>query len=234
MPLSPPAREGQRFPRHRVPSTNRQPSAGCLVSPTVATRWSLTAPFRLKLSRWARSPWAPPAATGGTCLDRTPPTGFCNLTKTWAHLANDHSSHQAAFPTLGCLGTPRLWAALLRSYRLGPRRKRLGHAGRSRPSQLVRGGNRGPLELLRTPRIQLAARDDSWSMSPEATKPRPDSRPAARTVTASRQARGALCHQEARLDSRSVWPSFQLPPSGGFQNNHTLFEDLDCWLWRAS
>lgn len=48
----------------------------------------------------ARLPWAPPAATGGTCWNLTSPTDFCYQHEDRTHAANDHPSREAAFPSL--------------------------------------------------------------------------------------------------------------------------------------
>jgi len=103
MPLLLPPRERRRVPRHRTSSATKEPSSDPSDAPGVATRSVLSTP----LHRWlpffavllplAESPWAPPAATGGACLDLTPLDDFCNHTEGRAHQANVRSSHEAPF-----------------------------------------------------------------------------------------------------------------------------------------
>jgi hypothetical protein len=103
MPLPLPPREGRRFPRHRTSSASKEPFSGPSNSPGVATRLVLSPPFRLWLPFFAgllpraESPWAPPAATGGACLDLTTLVDFCNHTKGRAHRANVRTSREAPF-----------------------------------------------------------------------------------------------------------------------------------------
>jgi hypothetical protein len=103
MPLLLPPRERRRFPRHRTSSATKEPSSGPSDAPGVATRSVLSTslhrwlPFFAVLLPLAESPWAPPAATGGACLDLTPLDDFCNHTKGRAHRANVRSSHDAPF-----------------------------------------------------------------------------------------------------------------------------------------
>lgn len=54
--------------------------------------------FASGLGPRARSPWDPPAATSGSCLDRTSPADFCNHTEARAHRANAGTSHAVPFP----------------------------------------------------------------------------------------------------------------------------------------
>jgi hypothetical protein len=103
MPLLLPPRERRPFPRHRTSSANKEPFTGPSNSPGVATWFVLSAPIRLWLPFFAdllpraESPWAPPAATGGACLDLTSLGDFCNHTKGRAHRANVRTSREAPF-----------------------------------------------------------------------------------------------------------------------------------------
>lgn len=146
-----------------VPGTGRLPSASGpprAVWPAERRRLaSLTTPFDPRLSSWARSPWAPPAETDGACLDLTSLAEICNHRKARAHPANNRSSRDVPFLARRCLGMPRLRAACVQNYRPGPGTKDPNHAGRSTPSQHARSGNRGRLELLRTPRSHRACRE---------------------------------------------------------------------------
>jgi hypothetical protein len=108
MSLPLPPRERQPFSRHRTPSASKEPFAGPSDSPGVATRIVLSTPFHpwlpffADLALWARSPWAPPAATGGAYLDLTSLPDFCNHTKDRAHWANVRTSSEAPFLALLC------------------------------------------------------------------------------------------------------------------------------------
>jgi hypothetical protein len=103
MPLLLPPRERRRFPRHRTSSASKEPFSGPSNSPGVATRLALSPPVHLWLPFFAglvpraESPWAPPAATGGACLDLTTLVDFCNHTKGRAHRANVRTSREAPF-----------------------------------------------------------------------------------------------------------------------------------------
>jgi hypothetical protein len=103
MPLLLPPRERRRFPRHRTPSATKEPFTGPLSSPGVATRLARSPPFHLWLPFFAgllpraESPWAPPAATGGACLNLTTLDDFCNHTKGRAHRADVRTSREKPF-----------------------------------------------------------------------------------------------------------------------------------------
>ena len=111
-------------------------------------------PWRLRLWPRARSPWVPPAATGGTCWNLTSLTDFCNQHEDRTHPANDRPSPEAAFPTLHpCqCNAPPFWVSPSRGNtaptvsgafpkpKLRPDAKDASCAGRTHPSQRARGG----------------------------------------------------------------------------------------------
>jgi hypothetical protein len=113
MPLSPPPRERQPFSRHWTPSASKQPSSGSSVSPRVAAGFDLSTPFHSRLPFFAgllpraRSPWAPPAATVGACLDLTPLPDFCNHTEGRAHWTDVRTSSKAPFLALPRPSSPK-------------------------------------------------------------------------------------------------------------------------------
>jgi hypothetical protein len=98
-----PPRESRQFPQHRTSSASKEPSSGPSDVPDVATRFILSTPvhrwlpFFAGLSPRAESPWAPPAATGGACLDLTTLDDFCNHTEGRAHRADVRTSREAPF-----------------------------------------------------------------------------------------------------------------------------------------
>jgi hypothetical protein len=113
MPLPLPPREWRRLPRHRTSSASKEPFAGPLSSPDVATRLALSTPVHLwlpffaGLSPRAESPWASPAATGEACLDLTSLDDFCNHTEGRAHRADVRTSREAPFLGLRILEAPK-------------------------------------------------------------------------------------------------------------------------------
>lgn len=107
--------------------------------------------------RWlwprARSPWAPPAATGEACLNLTSLTDLCNQHGGRTHPASDRSSLGAAFPKLRspslerppkgdpCSGTRAAFCRnLLPKHRAPVRRRNAGSAGRICLTQHARCG----------------------------------------------------------------------------------------------
>lgn len=147
---------------------------------------------RLRFWPRARSPWVPPAATGGTCWNLASLTDFCNQHEDRTHPANDRPSLEAAFPTLHpCRCNVSLfWGSPSRGNtaptvsgafpepKLRPDAKDAGCAGRTHPSQHARGGaeaNSSSFERLLCHRLDLPG---SWHPQGDRADrgPRPTSR----------------------------------------------------------
>jgi len=230
MPFPPPSRERRLFPRHRTPSASKEPSSGPSDSPHVSA-WLVVStplhpglPFFADLPLWARSPSAPPAATGEACLDQTSLTDFYNHTKDRAHWTNVRTSPETPFLTLlvpALRGAPGIVSG-----GVSPAPESAGPAGRSRPSQHARGGSRGQLELLRTsPCRQPNSKGAGTSPGKRLTKTPPSAR---RTNgTGLREAGDAFNLQEARAECRSLLAAARRPRKHGFQSNRALFTSTD-------
>ena len=100
-----------------------------------------------------------------------------------------------------------------------------GPTGRSRSSQLARGGSRGQLELLRAPRCHRPTFFRSWKPREPTDRPRPLLKPAARTAMALEEAGGTFRLQEARRKCHSLRTVHPIPTRGQVSSRTRLFHE---------
>lgn len=108
-------------------------------------------PFFADLAPEARSPWSPPAATGGACLDPASLADFCQPSRMPGHTWRASVPHaKRRFRSLAVLDLER--PGTVSGPGVPTSRRNAGRTGRGRPSQRARGGSRGQLRLPRAPR----------------------------------------------------------------------------------
>lgn len=159
----------------------RQRVATRLAQSTSLHRWL---PFLAVLLPLAESPWAPPAATGGACLDLTPLPDFCNHTKGRAHRANVRSSRGAPF--------------------LGPRRPGAPKDPGNRERRVNTGTARRQSRRPKSPESACARRQQRPTLTPPSAPLSSDSR--AREMELSSKGRPTKTHPRTnRTNGTGLW-----------------------------
>jgi len=223
MPLPPPSRERRLFSRHRTPSASKEPSEGPSDSPSVTAWLVFSAPLHPGLPFFAgllprtRSPWAPPAATGGACLDQTSLTDFCNHTKDRAHWTNVRSSPGSAVSDPSPPRRPKGLRTRERLVEFGTLEHR--PAGRSHPSQHARGGSRGQLDLPRVPPGHQIRSRDSWNHPGEPTGQDLSSNQPHERHRPSKRSRVPSAIRDPETECLSILDAMRFPSTPGLAMN---------------
>jgi hypothetical protein len=232
MPLSPPPRERQPFSRHWTPSASKQPSSGSSVSPRVAAGFDLSTPFHSRLPFFAgllpraRSPWAPPAATVGACLDLTPLPDFCNHTEGRAHWTDVRTSSKAPFLALPRPSSPKGSGIVERRGESSAQERRPGRP-KSSESACARRQQRPTRAPPSTP-LSLSDHPLELELPQKSRQPRPLLKPAARTALALGEAEGAFRCQEPRVECHSLLDVVQPLRERSLQDEHAFFASPNC------